>query len=357
MDEIATMSADERGQLFRIVADEAPETLGITVSPGVIEKDFWVCWLMGKLFALPLAKPSDGAPRMLFKGGTSLSKVFGAIKRFSEDIDVSIEPGQLSVDLAALSSPELSNTKRKELGAKLTEACAEYVRMEVQPALLQSVSAVLGDEPWLPDLSAEEEQSILLFLYPRTLDPDSSLVPEVRLEFGARADLHPWAEQPVRPYVWDVRPDVFNGRLDRATASVPTLNAERTFWEKVTILHVENIRAGKNLAGEPRAWRRISRHGYDLAMLHDVGVADNAIPDEGLLRRVCETKHLWFRTGFSDYRELKRENVSIVPRHGLRDAFIRDYAAMRPMFFVAPPPIEELLAKLEALEARIRGVG
>ena len=70
MDEIATMSADERGQLFRIVADEAPETLGINVSPGVIEKDFWVCWLMGKLFALPLAKPSGGVPRILFKGGT-----------------------------------------------------------------------------------------------------------------------------------------------------------------------------------------------------------------------------------------------------------------------------------------------
>ena len=357
MDEIATMSADDRGQLFRIVADGAPETLGINVSPGVIEKDFWVCWLMGKLFALPLASPSAGVPRILFKGGTSLSKVFGAIKRFSEDIDVSIEPAQLPVDLEALSSAELSNTKRKELGAKLTDACNKYVISEVQPALLRAVSDVLGEEPWLPARSEGEDQSILLFPYPRTVDPDSSLVPEVRLEFGARADLHPWVERPVRPYVWDVRPDVFDGNLGRATVSVPTLNAERTFWEKVTILHVENIRADKKPAKEPRAWKRISRHGYDLVMLRKAGIADSAIPDEGLLRRVCETKHLWFRTGFSDYHELKRENVSIVPRHGLRDAFIRDYAAMRPMFFVTPPSIEELLAKLEDLEAKIQGGG
>lgn len=357
MDAIATMPTEDRSQLFRIVADRAVASLGMNLSAGVIEKDFWVCWLMGKLFELPEAAVADGAPRLLFKGGTSLSKVFDAIKRFSEDIDVSIEPRQLAVDLAPLGDPETTNTQRKKVGAQLAEDCARHVREQILPALLAAVRQVLGDEQWLGDRTSDTSGPIVLFFYPRAVEGDLSLLPEVRLEFGARADLHPWAMRGIRPYVWDVRPDAFEGSVDRATVSVPTLNAERTFWEKVTLLHAENNRARTNPEEEPRAWQRISRHGYDLVMLSKAGVAASAIPDDTLFRRVCDTKHIWFRSGFSDYDELKRDRVSIVPQLKLRDAFIRDYEAMRPMFFVEPPSIDELLAKLAALESRIRRGG
>ena len=89
-------------------------------------------------------------------------------------------------------------------------------------------------------------------------------------------------------------------------------------------------------------------------MLAKAGIADTAIPDKELFRRVCETKHRWFRSSFSDYDDLTRGRVQIVPQLGLRRAFVRDYAAMRPMFFVEPPSIDELIAQLEVLEARVR---
>jgi hypothetical protein len=178
--------------------------------------------------------------------------------------------------------------------------------------------------------------------------------PVVRLEFGARADLHPWHLGDIRPYVWEVRPDAFGGGSEAATTSVPTLDAERTFWEKVTLLHVENKRADRSPHEAPRAWRRISRHGYDLVALSRTRIADRALADEDLFRRVCRTKQLWFRSSFSDYDELERGSISIVPRLQLRDAFIRDYANMRAMFFVDPPPITLLLDELALLEARIR---
>jgi len=89
-------------------------------------------------------------------------------------------------------------------------------------------------------------------------------------------------------------------------------------------------------------------------MLSRTDVASRAIPDEELFRHVCRTKQTWFRSGFSDYDELVRDRITVVPRGKLRNAFIRDYRAMRPMFFVEPPSIDALLAELADLESRIR---
>lgn len=354
MDDIAALPVRDRRELFAIVAEEARKTLGMNLSPAVVEKDFWVCWTLLKLFTLPEAAVADGKPKLIFKGGTSLSKVFGAIYRFSEDIDVSVEPRLLGVNLEPLDDPGLSRTKLKEIGEQLTRGCLQYTRERVAPALQAATGAVLGNEAWWADRSSDTHGPILVFLYPRASDPASYVLPGVRLELGARADLHPWHYGDMRPYVWDVRPDAFEQGREGATVSVPTLDAERTFWEKVTLLHVENNRADRPPDEEPRAWRRISRHGYDLAMLARTEVAERALADTGLFRRVCRTKDLWFRSGFSDYEKLDRSRVSIVPKLQLRRAFIRDYASMKAMFFVEPPTIDDLLDDLAALEARIR---
>jgi len=333
MDRIATLPARDRRELFSIVAAGSRESLDVDLSAAVVEKDFWVCWLMGKLFHLPEGAAVEGSPHLLFKGGTSLSKAFGVIKRFSEDIDVSVESTTLGIDLAPLSDPGLSNTRRKKLAAALSGACVRYVRDQIQPALASAVSMVLGNESWILDRTLADAGPTLLMSYPRAVDSDESLLPEVRLEFGARSDLHPWSQCDIRPYVWAVRPDALDDDGERATIRVPTLAAERTFWEKVTLLHVENNRSLARTEDEPRAWRRISRHGYDLVMLADVGVAARAIEDADLFRRVCETKHRWYRSGHSDYDTLTRAQVSIVPMRAFREAFVRDYAAMGAIFF------------------------
>lgn len=135
---------------------------------------------------------------------------------------------------------------------------------------------------------------------------------------------------------------------------MPVLTAERTFWEKATILHAENARARKadTQAGAVRV--RNSRHVSDLAAMAASVVAANAIADEPLLRRVCDCKQSRFRTSNVDYAAIRRGTIEITPRGRLETALSTDYAAMRSMFFDEPPTWADVLQQIAELETRIR---
>src|SRR3984893_17479050 len=129
-----TLSADER----RLYIDQA--AIRRNVSPVVLEKDFWVCWLLGLLFG------SEFAGSLVFKGGTSLSKVFGVIERFSEDIDLSLSP-------AFLTLPE-AGTSRNQANKWMTRAeaaCGAVVQSQIGPVMESAVAAVLGksERAWI----------------------------------------------------------------------------------------------------------------------------------------------------------------------------------------------------------------
>lgn len=182
----------------KLVAEGAAR-LGLL--PVIVEKDYWVCWLLGRIF-----DNVDWAQHIVFKGGTSLSKVFRVIQRFSEDIDLSVSPKVLGFSEAALDS-ELSKTKRAQLFADLQNACAQFVAGRFQPQLEKTVRVALGvragGRPWLVYREdARTHSPVLLFEYPSSLPGERTYIePVVKLEFGSLTDQQPTGSHVVKPMI------------------------------------------------------------------------------------------------------------------------------------------------------------
>jgi hypothetical protein len=235
-------------------------------------------------------------PGPLFKGGTSLSKVYKVIERFSEDVDIVLDRHALGFtgeqDPSNIAGTNKRNRKLDELAIK----CSEMVHGAVRHELQESFRAVLREADWdiSEDLADADRQS-LLFTYPLGLEENlyglgNYIRPVVRLEFGCRGDVWPSERQPVQPYVADALP----GILAKPTANVHVLRPERTFWEKATLLHAV-FHSGKMPT-------RLSRHYYDLARLYRHEYGQNAVADFGLLASVVEHKKVFFREAAARYQ-------------------------------------------------------
>ena len=179
----------------RLTLEQTAARVGWVASS--VEKDFWVSWILQQLFAMP-----DLAPHLTFKGGTSLSKAWGLIDRFSEDIDLTI--GRDALGFGGANSPEQapSAKQRSKRLKALKIACGTHVRDVVQPQLLERLNAVLGGVGWGLHLDAEDvDAQTLLFEYPTHFDVQSAryLRPVVKIEFGARSDPWPANARVVRP--------------------------------------------------------------------------------------------------------------------------------------------------------------
>jgi hypothetical protein len=344
MDDVARMEPRDRGDLFR----EAAALRG-DASAGVIEKDFWVCWTLKQVFAL-----GPTPARLIFKGGTSLSKVYGVIERFSEDIDLSLNREDLGFVGDRDPYRGASGKKQQQLVEEVVARCREAIRDELLPGLHASFESVLGPgdtaTPWSlsPD---EEDPQKLFFTYPAGIeagDPAESN-PYVRrvvlLELGARSDHWPDEERPVRPYAAEVLPQLFK----EPECLVRTMSAERTFWEKVTLLHAEAHRPPERPAGD-----RLSRHYYDVAKLYRSGIGPKALADRELLEKVVAHKKLFFRSGWANYETAAPGTMRLVPPEGRQASLEADYRAMQEnMIFGESYPFEELLAILGEIQAAI----
>lgn len=306
-----------------------------------LEKDFWVCLTLRELFALP-----DIGEHLTFKGGTSLSKAWGLIDRFSEDIDLTLDRDILGFGGDA--SPERAKS-RKEQGRRL-EALKKTCRASIHEIILPRLSAgfsgsITAGEKWsLVSDDDDHDHQTLLFQYPRHggAEAPGYLKPAVKLEFGARSD--PW---PVEPrVVSSIIAQEFPGLFEAPEALVRALLPERTFWEKVMLLHEETFRP----AGKPRR-ARLARHYYDLWRLIEAGVAARALADEGLFERVAAHRQVYFKQSWVDYTTHRRGKLRLVPLRDQENEWRADYDTMRgEMFAGTPPPFEVILAVVGQFE-------
>jgi hypothetical protein len=248
---------------------------------------FWVCRLLGILFK------SEFAGKLVFKGGTSLSKVFGVIDRFSEDIDLSLSPQFLNLPEAGT-----SRTQANQWMAKAESACSQAVRDLIAPVLEAAAHEAVGDRgnAWFEFLNDPATHSpVLLFHYPPT-QPDGFpyLKRSVKLEFGSLTDQQPTGHHQVAPWIADVLPEAFpDWRCE-----VVALEVQRTFWEKATILHTEFHRpADKPTPG------RFARHYADMATLATHPDAGKAAADDELRSRVVHWKSRFFGSSWARYDE------------------------------------------------------
>ena len=335
MSSFISLTPDERAIYFL----EAEAKDG-AFTPIIYEKDFWVCWTLKKLFELPGLNE-----HLTFKGGTSLSKVYNVIKRFSEDIDVSIHRSYFGFHDEKDPENAKSNNERNKWLEELSKASADLIRTNLFPALQTLFEAELKGE-WRIEIDNEDPQTIL-FYYPTALSIEeaSYIKPFVRIEFGARSDNWPQEMGKIVPYIQESFPDEIQ---NVASSSVRVLTKARTFWEKATILHAEYHRPESS-----QLPLRHSRHFYDLFCISTQSDASSIVSDRELLERVVQHKKTFFRSGWANYDSAIIGMLRLLPQESQIAALRDDYRSMQTMFFEIPPSFKEVLQVIREIEAQI----
>jgi hypothetical protein len=342
MDDVARLPAADRVDLFMVTAS------GRGLTPAMIEKDFWVCWTLKRLFTL--LDPPTG---LLFKGGTSLSKVFGVIERFSEDVDLSFDRAGLGFGGECDPLNARTGKRRKHGLEALAETCRRVIRERLLPQLTADFGNVLGAPPsatWALELAGDDpDGQTLLFRYPagirsRPADEPAYIRPIVRLEIGARSDHWPAVEATVAPYAAQDFPQAFK----EPRCNVRVLAAERTFWEKATVLHM-----WYHASADKKFRDRQSRHYYDVVRLYEHELGRAAVKDTDLLLKVVRHKEVFFPAAWARYADAKPGTLRIVPPDARLPELEQDYQKMQEMIFGEPPAFERLLEMLREIEHAI----
>jgi len=314
-----------------------------------VEKDFWVCLTLDILFN----NLEPAGPRLLFKGGTSLSKAYGLIARFSEDIDVTVfrddlgQPGSVEA-LAALSGKQ----RNARLDA-IRDACRAYINGPLLEQLIVAFGAVTGAaNHWpveiIPDPEDPSGQGLQVRYASVTAADNDYIRPVVRIESGAKSALDPNAPRVLTPYVAADLPDT-----DFSIPGIVTVDSRRTFWDKVVILH--GLRRWHDIRGELRQeGQRVSRHYYDLHRLlaSDAGDAATnlALGEDCVLHA-----RMFFNRPDFDLASAKSGSFALVPAGDMLDRLRRDYRAMSEMIFGDAPSFDEVIASVAVLETRLNG--
>jgi hypothetical protein len=336
MDNFAKRNAAERQPYFEETASRRNSTTT------AVEKDFWVCWTLKHLFSL------EAIPELRFKGGTSLSKVFRLIDRFSEDIDISIDRAALGFSGERdLANPKLSATKRKVLSEELRAAITAEVQARILPKLRARFETVLGQKGWAltPSQEANEDMT-LLFLYPPAFAYKDYLRPQIKIEFG-RGDQQPSQKFPVTPFVAEEFPDA----VSEKSAEIAVLDCERTFWEKITLVHAENHRP------DPAKLKpRMSRHWSDVAVMSTATRFQDEKLSISLLQQVILFKQIHFGATWAHYETALPGTLRILPNAELTKILREDYVQMKEMFPAESLSFEGVLQRLQMLEKRLNAL-
>jgi hypothetical protein len=307
-----------------------------------------VCWTLDALFnGLP-----DG-PRLLFKGGTSLSKGFGLIRRFSEDIDVTVFRDDLGVPATIGELAALSRKKREAALDAIRDACEIYIN----GALLEQLTAIAAECCARASLDAgairvvpdAHDSQTLLVAYPSVTSEDAYIAKSVKIESGAKSALDPNSRRSIAPYV-----DADLSAIDLTVPHVTIVDAERTFWNKVVILH--GLRRWHDIRGQLRGnGQRVSRHYYDLHQLMQSETGQRAIEDWTLGEDCVAHARMFFNRLDFDLASAQPPTFAFRPEHGMIDDLRQDYRAMEAMIFGEPPAFEAIIDTIAALDRALNG--
>jgi hypothetical protein len=339
-DYITLINASPRDRLDAFLA--TANRLGAPV--GNIEKDFWVCWTLDVLYhQLP-----QNQPRLLFKGGTSLSKAYGLIDRFSEDIDVTVFRDDLDQAASVEELEALSNKKRRAKLNAIRDACRAYITGPLRTALTTTVADATSGAGRVEIDDADPDGQTLLIHYPEVEPRDGAYVrPVVRIESGAKSALDPNTPVAIRPYVADEIDS-----LDLAVPAVITMEAERTFWDKVVIAH--GLRRWYDRRGVLRQeGQRISRHYYDLHRLAASEPGRLALADAALGEDCVRHARMFFDRLDYDLASARPGSYALAPHDAMTDALRGDYENTKAMIFGDPPSFESILASIAKIEAAL----
>ena len=304
----------------------------------LLDKDVWLVWILDVLFRAPFGE------HLVFKGGSSLSKGYQIISRFSEDVDLTYDIRVLAPDLVGSGLDPLPPSHSQE--KRWTKEIRTRLPVWINEAVLPRISGELADQALTAMLSTEGEK--VFFEYTPLAAGSGYVRPVVMLEFGARSTGEPWESRLITS---DAAPSVEGVAFPIATARV--MRPERTFWEKATAIHVFCEQ------GEFRGSERFARHWHDLTRLDRGGVASEAITDRALALAVAKHKSMFFSEKnvageWIDYVAAVSGGLRLVPGDKALTHLSLDYARMLDdgLLLDDAEPFEQLLDQCRDIEAR-----
>jgi len=336
MAEFFQLSTAERLDALNAVADISG------LPPHLLEKDIWVVWSLHQLFTGPYAD------HLVFKGGTSLSKAYGVIRRFSEDVDLTYDIRAIAGDLVGDSDVPLptSKSQEKKWSKEIRARLSDWVATETVPRLKQAL-----DQNGLPATVRAEGDKVFIDYAP-LVTGTGYVSPTVMLEFGARSTGEPSESRVIR-----CDAAAFLDVVEFPTATPQVMRAERTFWEKAIAIHVFCAQ------GAFRGGDRFARHWHDVTRLDAAGFADAAIADLGLARAVADHKSVFFAEKnlhgeVVDYHAAVAGGLQLVPHNDALEKLAADYQQMVDdgLFLDEAEPFETLLDRCLAIQAKANAI-
>lgn len=308
------------------------------VNEVIIEKDYWVCFVLNYLFS-----KSKWKDALTFKGGTSLSKCFNIIQRFSEDIDLILDWRAIGY---GINEPweERSNTKQDKFNKESNQKTEEFLKEWLLPQMEEDFKEIIGSDFKLSIY--EKEPQTIFFEYPKSYQ-SSYLIQSIRLEIGALAAWSPSEIIGIVPDLYKSYPVLFKGSF----IEVRTVRPERTFWEKATILHHE--------ANRPRELaipKRYARHYYDLFCMSNSIYKDKAFQSKDLLDKVVKFKQKFYPRKWAKYEDASFDAIKLVPEEYRLKEIELDYKNMKEMFFAEPPSFDKVMQGILSLEKEIHNL-
>jgi hypothetical protein len=325
------LPAEDRREALSVAADRSGRPAHL------LEKDVWVVWALSTLYASPLGE------YLVFKGGTSLSKAYAVIRRFSEDVDLTYDIRAIAPDLVGDDGEALPKTRSEEKrwSSEVRKRLPDWVAGTVQSIFVRA----LTKESLAAAIRVEGEK--LFIDYEATAAGSGYVAPSVTLEFGARSTGEPASHRDV---VCDAAGEV--DAVDFPTARPRVMHAERTFWEKATAIHVFCLQ--ERLRGD-----RFARHWHDVVRLDEAGFAAAAFADRDLANAVARHKTMFFAEKAADrsqidYTAAVNGGLQLVPVGGGAKALAEDYARMVDdgLLLEEAEPFETLMQRCADIAAR-----
>ena len=307
----------------------------------LLDKDIWVVATLRTLFNVSFSS------HLIFKGGTSLSKVWRAIRRFSEDIDITYDIRAFAPELVAGSSDEAlppTRSQEKKWTRMIRHQLTEWVRDQARPVVEEG----LTQAGFAAEVRADTD--CLFIHYDPLFEGNDFMRPVVKVEFGARSTGEPHRTHPVLCDAAPHLPDIAFPEV-----SPTTMLAERTFWEKATAVHVFCHQ-------ERRRGERLSRHWHDLARLDEAGIVESALADHELALSVARHKAIFFSENDArgkriDYQAAVSDSLRLIPSGAAYAVLADDYARMQAdgMLLDENEPFDSLMERCASIEVRANG--
>jgi len=332
IDTYLLLSSKEQSQILRAISSKNE----LSKVPLLLEKDIWVCWALEMLFKMPNPYP------MAFKGGTSLSKVFNAIERFSEDVDITIDYRAFDCDDPFVDG--ISKKKTNQISDDLRLKVSQYLKDCIHPYFKKRISEQF--ERNIPNIELDDDGETIHINYPSVIEQKSGYVRDsVRLEFGGRNLTTP---NKIHTITTDISQYVNNVKFPQAEVSV--LSPDKTFWEKVTLIHYECNRPQVKLDAN-----RISRHWYDVAMLANHEIGKQAINNRELLNEVIKIKKTFYNASYAKYDDCVLGKLRLIPNEMSLIQLEKDFHEMlnNKMFYAVQPNFSQIIDQIEKLERKI----